>query len=88
MGREGDGINRDLARLVGRDPSGPDVQAIVAHHRAWIEHFWIPTAESYRALGRGCVEDPRFPAFLDGIAPGRARFPEKAIAQYCGRFPV
>ena len=87
VGKEGEGVNRDLAALVGRDPGDPAVQAVVARHLAWIRHFWTPDAESYRGLGAGYDQHPEFRAFYEKYAPGLAGFLGRAIAKYCERFP-
>jgi MerR family transcriptional regulator, thiopeptide resistance regulator len=88
VGREGAAVNADLAALLERDPGDAAVQAVVARHRAWIEHFWKPDAESYRGLGRGYAEDPEFRAFYENIAPGLADFLRRAIDHYCEDFPA
>jgi DNA-binding transcriptional MerR regulator len=80
--KEGEALNADLARLMDKDPGDPAVQAVVARHRAWIEHFWTPTAETYRALGRSYVDHPEFRAFYERVSPGLAEFLAEAIARY------
>jgi MerR family transcriptional regulator, thiopeptide resistance regulator len=87
VGKEGEGVNRDLAALVGRDPGDAAVQAVVARHHAWIKHFWTPDAESYRGLGAGYDQHPEFRAYYEKYAPGLAAFLGRAIARYCERFP-
>lgn len=89
VGREGEAVNADLARLLGqgKDPGDASVQAVVARHYAWILHFWRPTAESYRGLGRGYVEQDEFRAYYEKYAPGLADFLRRAIEEYCERFP-
>jgi DNA-binding transcriptional MerR regulator len=82
VGAEGDTVNRGLAALMDRRPDDPDVQALVARHYAWIEHFWQPTAEAYRALGQGYVDDPEFRAYYEAYGPGLAAFLAEAIDCY------
>lgn len=85
---EGKAVALDMAALTGRDPGDAAVQAVVARHRAWIEHFWTPDAESYRGLGRTYVEHPEFRAFYEKVAPGLADFLCRAIERYCEDFPL
>ena len=84
---EGASVTTDMAALLGRDPGDAAVQAVVARHRAWLEHFWKPDAESYRGLGRLYVDHPEFKAFYEKVAPGLADFLCRAIDRYCEEFP-
>ncbi|HOG45327.1 MAG TPA: MerR family transcriptional regulator [Anaerolineae bacterium] len=79
---EGDEVTRGLAALADRDPSDPEVQALIARHYAWLEHFYTPTAEVYRGLGRLYVEHPEFRATYDRYRPGLAAFMCAAMAYY------
>jgi DNA-binding transcriptional MerR regulator len=82
VGREGDEVTRELAALVGRDPGDAEVQALIARHYAWVSHFWQPSAEAYRGLGRGYVEHDGFRAFYEGHGEGLAEFMCAAMAHY------
>ncbi|MHB1318762.1 MAG: MerR family transcriptional regulator [Anaerolineae bacterium] len=82
VGAEGEAVNRGLAALMDRAPSDPQVQALVARHYAWIEHFWHPTAETYRALGQGYAQDPAFRAYYEAYRPGLAQFLAEAMAVF------
>lgn len=84
---EAEGVNRDLAALMGRDPGDAAVQAVVARHHAWIRHFWTPDAESYRGLGAHYAGHPEFRAHYDRHAEGLADFLRLAIDRYCEDFP-
>jgi MerR family transcriptional regulator, thiopeptide resistance regulator len=90
VGREGEGVNRDLAALMGtgRDAGDAAVQAVVSRHLAWIERFWTPTAEAYRGLGNHYVDHPEFRAYYERYAPGLADFLRRAIESYCDRWPA
>jgi DNA-binding transcriptional MerR regulator len=79
---EGDEVTRSMAALMGRPPGDAEVQQVVARHYAWIEHFWTPTAEAYRGLGQGYVDNPEFRAFYDRYAPGLADFLAAAMRTY------
>jgi DNA-binding transcriptional MerR regulator len=84
---EGGAISLDMAALRDRDPADAAVQAVVERHRAWIEIFWTPDAQSYRGLGRAYAEHPEFRAFYEKVAPGLADFLCRAIDRYCEAFP-
>ncbi|HHX65110.1 MAG TPA: MerR family transcriptional regulator [Chloroflexi bacterium] len=80
--REGDEVTRGLAALIGRDPGDDEVQALIARHYAWVSHFWHPSAEAYRNLGRGYVEHDEFRAFYEQYGEGLAEFICAAMAYY------
>ena len=82
-------VNRSLADLMadGVPPADGRVQALVARHHAQIALFWTPTAESYRGLGRMYVEDERFTATYDAVAPGLAAYLCEAIDTFAGTLP-
>jgi hypothetical protein len=61
------------------------VQAIVARHHAWVGHFWTPGREAYTNLGQMYVDDERFTATYDAVAPGLAAYLRDAIAVYAAR---
>lgn len=80
--QEGDAVTRGLAALMGSDPAGAEVQALVARHYAWVAQFWTPNAEAYLGLGRMYVEDTRFRANYDKYRVGLADFLCAAIEIY------
>jgi DNA-binding transcriptional MerR regulator len=57
-------------------------QDLVAEHYELICVFWTPTAEAYEALGQGYVDDARFAATYDAVAPGLAGYLRDAMAVY------
>ncbi len=81
---EGDAVNADLAAAMaaGRSTDDAAVQAIVARHHAWVSHFWTPGRDAYVGLGRMYVDDARFTATYDAVAPGLAPYLRDAIAVY------
>ena len=79
---EGDAVTRGLAALMERDPGDPEVQALIARHYAWVDHFWHPTAEAYRGLGQLYVENDEFRAQYDAYRPGLADFMQAAMNYY------
>jgi DNA-binding transcriptional MerR regulator len=71
------------AAMTGDIPAhDPRTQALVDRHYAHTCVFWTPDAESYAALGRMYVEDARFTATYDAVAPGLARYLRDAMAVY------
>lgn len=85
--REGESVNSDLAKLISKDPADKAVQSVIARHHAWILHFWTPTGESYRGLGKMYKEHPEFRAYYEKYTPGLADFLHSAIERYCENFP-
>jgi MerR family transcriptional regulator, thiopeptide resistance regulator len=63
----------------GATVDSPQVQAIVADHRAWLTRFWTPDPESYAGLGEMYATDPRFRDQIDEVAPGLAGFLRDAM---------
>jgi DNA-binding transcriptional MerR regulator len=79
---EGDQVTRAIAGVADRAPGDPEVQALIARHHAWIEHFYPASAELYRGLGQGYAEHPDFCKFYDKYRPGLADFMQAAMAYY------
>ncbi|OJY39990.1 MerR family transcriptional regulator [Pseudonocardia sp. 73-21] len=79
---ENDAVNADLAAAMaaGTPVDDPGVQAIVTRHHAWIGHFWTPGRDAYIGLGRMYVDDERFTATYEAVAPGLAPYLRDAIA--------
>jgi DNA-binding transcriptional MerR regulator len=79
--QEGQDVSEGLARLLaaGTPVTGPAVRDLVARHHAWVARFWTPTAEAYRGLGAMYVDDERFTATYDAVAPGLAAYLRDAI---------
>ena len=79
---EGEDITRQVAALADRQPDDPLVQAQIARHRAWIEHFYPVSAELYRGLGQLYTSHPEFRAHYEAYRPGLADFMAAAMTCY------
>jgi len=79
---EGDQVTREIAALADRSPGDAEVQALMARHHAWIEHFYPCSAEVYRGLGKGYAENAEFRATYDRYRHGLADFMQSAMAIY------
>jgi DNA-binding transcriptional MerR regulator len=79
---EGEVVTRGLAALADRDPSDPEVQALIARHYAWVATFWTPDAASYAGLGQLYTDNPEFRANYDKYRPGLADFMRAAMEVY------
>ncbi len=66
---EGQAISEEMAALMDRDPSDPEVQALAARQHAWIEHFYPVSAEMFRGLAELYTSHPEFRANYDKVAP-------------------
>jgi DNA-binding transcriptional MerR regulator len=70
------------------DPGGEPAQKACALHKEWL-CFFCPdgtyNAEAHMALAQNYVDDARFTAYYDKIAPGCAVFLRDAINIYCGK---
>ena len=82
---EGEAVTRGLAALADRDPSDPEVQALIARHYAWVATFWTPDAASYAGLGQLYTDNPEFRANYDRYRPGLADFMRAAMEVYSER---
>ncbi len=70
---------------VGFTPNSAEVQDIVARHHAWLSEIWTPDANAYRSLTQMYVDDERFKAHYDEVAPGAAELLRDAAALYAAR---
>lgn len=79
--REGEAVSTGLAALLaaGTPVTDPAVRDLVARHHAWVALFWTPDPEAYRALAAMYVDDPRFAATYDAVAPGLAVYLRDAV---------
>ena len=82
---EGEAVTRGLAGLADRDPSDPEVQALIARHYAWVATFWTPDAAAYAGLGQLYTDNPEFRANYDKYRPGLADFMRAAMEIYSGQ---
>jgi len=70
---------------VGFGAESDEVQEIVARHHAWLSEIWTPDANAYRSLTQMYVDDERFKAHYDEVAPGAAELLRDAAALYAER---
>ncbi|WP_407344147.1 MerR family transcriptional regulator [Pengzhenrongella phosphoraccumulans] len=77
-------INAGLAAAMAEGAASGDarVQALVARHFAQISIFWTPTAAAYEGLGQMYVDDERFAATYDAVAPGLPAYLHEAMTVY------
>ncbi|MEC3882562.1 MerR family transcriptional regulator [Halobacillus sp. HZG1] len=82
--QEGDEIDRELVKLMDRDPSDPDVQHLIDRKRQHItDYFYKCSLDIFRGLGDMYVNDPRFTKNIDKWKEGYAEFLSKAMHAYC-----
>ncbi|GEL48751.1 MerR family transcriptional regulator [Cellulomonas hominis] len=79
--REGRAVSEGLAALLaaGTPADDPATRDLVARHHAWVALFWTPDPAAYRGLGSMYVDDARFTATYDAVAPGLAAYLRDAI---------
>lgn len=66
------------------DPAGELAQKACGLHKRWLCFYWDNySKEAHIAVTRMYVDDPRFTAYYDKIAPGCAAFLRDAVAIYC-----
>ena len=66
------------------DPQGELAQQACALHKEWLMRYWNDySPEAHVGLAQMYVDDPRFAAYYDAIAPGCAQFLRDAIVSYC-----
>jgi DNA-binding transcriptional MerR regulator len=78
-------LNETLkAALEQGDPAGELAQKACALHKKWLCYYWPDySKEAHAGLGQMYVDDPRFTAYYDKIAPGCAEFLRDALLVYC-----
>ena len=83
----GEVITRRMGDLLqsGELAESVAAQSLIAEHYHWICAFWTPNLESYQGLGHLYVDDPRFAATYEAIAPGLARFMCDAMEAWAER---
>jgi hypothetical protein len=77
--RDGREFVKVLAAAMDHDPGSPEVQALVAQHRAGVNTFYDCTDEIYAGLAEMYVGDSRFTAYYDQERPGLAAFLREAM---------
>ncbi len=66
------------------DPAGPLAQKACALHKQWLCNYWDSySKEAHMGVAQMYVDDERFTAYYDKIAPGCAVFLRDAINHYC-----
>ncbi len=70
------------AMAAGTDVADPLVQGEVDAAYQGVCRFWTPDAEAFKHLGQMYVDDARFTATYDKIAPGLATYYRDAMAVY------
>jgi len=76
------------AAMAAGDPAGDLAQKACDLHRRWLLCFWDADAyspEAHMAMARMYVDDPRFAAHYDAVAPGAAVFLRDAMTVYTGQ---
>nr|WP_055501719.1 MerR family transcriptional regulator [Nonomuraea pusilla] len=79
---EAQALGRDLAAAcrAGLPADGPDAMDLAERHRGHISRWFYDCGyEVHRALGDMYVEDPRFTAVYEDLAPGLAGYLRRAI---------
>ena len=75
-----------LRRAVGTgDPAGEDAREAVRLHAAWLAHYWpegAVTPKAHAGMAEMYVQDQRFAAYYDEVAPGCAAFLAEAVKAY------
>jgi DNA-binding transcriptional MerR regulator len=83
--QRGEAINRLLADLMELGPDHHLVHEAISQHHQYLNFFYEVDEERYRALGVMYIQDDRFKAFYEQVAPGLAEFLCAAIQAYCDR---
>jgi len=77
--REGDEIHARLAALMDGGPDAPEAAEAIERFAAHVRRFGTYTDAALVGLGEMYVEDARFKAFYEDIAPGLAEFVRDAL---------
>lgn len=66
------------------DPAGELAQKACRLHKKWLCFYWADySKEAHMGVTQMYVDDPRFTAYYDKIAPGCTEFLRDAVAIYC-----
>jgi hypothetical protein len=69
------------------DPASELAQKSCGLHKDWLSFWWgdnvAYSKEAHLAMGQMYVDDPRFTAYYEKIAPGLAIFLRDALKIYC-----
>ena len=79
------GLNEKLKEaFIQGDPSSESAQKVCEMHKKWLGFFWNSySPQAHLSLAQMYIEDPRFTAYYDNIAPGCAVFLHDALNIYC-----
>ncbi len=73
------------AAMETKDPAGELAQKACALHKEWLMCTWGSySPEAHKGLAQMYVDDERFTAYYDKIAPGCAAFLRDAVMIFCG----
>lgn len=70
---------------IDQGPGSPAVQHAVERLHAHVNLFWDCGDDAFRGLGDLYVNDPKFRATFERMAPGMPEFLQNAMAIYCDR---
>ena len=80
------GYQAALKRAIEKnDPEGEDAREACRLHKAWLLHYWTPemlTEQAHIGLAEMYVQDERFTAYYEKIAPGCAEFFRRIIRAF------
>ncbi|MDR1771080.1 MAG: MerR family transcriptional regulator [Hungatella sp.] len=78
-------LNKTLkAAFEQGDPAGELAQKACKLHKKWLCFYWNDySKEAHKGVTQMYVDDPRFTAYYDKIAPGCAVFLRDAVEIYC-----
>lgn len=78
-------LNQTLVRALEEgDPGSLLAQKACELHKQWLGSFWSEySKEAHLGLVQMYVDDSRFKAYYDAIAPGTAEFLLEAMKRYC-----
>lgn len=78
-------LNKTLkAAFEQGDPASELAQETCELHKKWLCFYWDDyNKEAHKGVTQMYVDDPRFTAYYDKIAPGCAAFLRDAVAIYC-----
>ena len=81
---QGGRIYQQIAGLMDKGATDPEVQALIAQYRSYIsDSFYDCTPEIFRGLGDLYLADERFTKNIDQYGEGLAQFLKEAIGVYC-----
>lgn len=80
---EGIDLMNSLAKKMSLPIEHKEVQEIIGQYHQHLSKFTPIDKERYNELGKMYVDDERFTAYYEKIAPGLANYLQKAIGHYC-----